>query len=81
VDPDFPMNLWDRLLPKAEMTLDLSRTSRLHPHLSAAAHFHVQIDYNKTVFAPPGCKIIAHENPSQRRAWAPHGQPGYVHIT
>jgi hypothetical protein len=21
------------------------------------------IDYNKTTFAPPGCKIIAHEKP------------------
>jgi hypothetical protein len=31
VDPDFPLNLWDRLLPKAEMTLNLLRTSRQHP--------------------------------------------------
>jgi hypothetical protein len=35
------------------------------------------VDYNKTVFAPPGCKIIAHENPAKRRTWAPHGQHGY----
>jgi hypothetical protein len=40
MDPYFPMNLWDRLVPQAEMTLNLLRTSRLHPHLSAAAHFH-----------------------------------------
>jgi hypothetical protein len=45
--------------------------------LSAVAHFHGLIDYNKTVFAPPGCKIVAHENPPQRRTWAPHGQHGY----
>jgi hypothetical protein len=38
VDPSFPMNLWDRLLPQAEITLNLLRTSRLHPQLSAAAH-------------------------------------------
>jgi hypothetical protein len=38
VDPSFPMHLWDRLLPQAEITLNLLRTSRLHPHLSAAAH-------------------------------------------
>jgi hypothetical protein len=31
VDPDFPMHLWDRLLPQAEMSLNLLRTSRLHP--------------------------------------------------
>jgi hypothetical protein len=54
VDPALPLNLWDRLLPQAEITLNLLRTSRLHPQLSAAAHFHGLVDYNKTAFAPPG---------------------------
>jgi hypothetical protein len=71
------MHLWDRLLPQAEMSLNLLRTSRLHPQLSAAAHLHGLVAYNKTVFAPPRCKVIAHEKPSQHRTWAPHGQPGY----
>jgi hypothetical protein len=77
VDPSFPMHLWDRLLPQAEITLSLLRTSRLHPQLSAAAHYHGLVDYNKTAFALPGCKIIAHEKPGKRRTWAPHGQHGY----
>jgi hypothetical protein len=77
VDPSFPMHLWGRLSPQAEITLNLLRTSRLHPQLSAAAHFHGIVDYNKTAFAPPGCKIIAHEKPGKRRTWAPHGQHGY----
>jgi hypothetical protein len=61
VDPDFPLHLWDHLLPQAEMTLTLLRKSRHHPKLSAAAHYHGMVDYNKTAFAPPGCNIIAHE--------------------
>jgi hypothetical protein len=77
VDPSFPMHLWDRLLPQAEINLNLLRTSRLHPQLSAAAHYHGLVDYNKKAFAPPGCKIIAHEKPGKRRTWAPHGQHGY----
>jgi hypothetical protein len=77
VDPTFPLHFWDRLLPQAEITLNLLRTSRLHPHLSAAAHFHGLVDYNKTSFALPGCKIIAHETPGKIRTWAPHGQHGY----
>jgi hypothetical protein len=77
VDPAFPLHLWDRLLPQAEITLNLLLTSRLHPQLYAAAHFHGLLDYNKTTFAPPGCKIIAHEKPGKRRTWAPHGQHGY----
>jgi hypothetical protein len=59
VDPIFPLYLWDRLLPQAEITLNILRTSRLHPQLSAVAHFHGLVDHNKTAFAPPGCKIIA----------------------
>jgi hypothetical protein len=54
VYPSFPMHLWDRLLPQAEITLNLLRTSRLHPQLSAAAHYHGLVDYNKTAFDPPG---------------------------
>jgi hypothetical protein len=77
VDPSFPMHLWERLLPQAEITLNLLRTSRLHLQLSAAAHYHGLVDYNKTDFAPPGCKIIAHEKAGKRRTWAPHGQHRY----
>jgi hypothetical protein len=77
VYPSFPLHLWDRLLPQAEITLNLLRTSRLHPQLSAAAHFHGLVEYNKTAFAPPGCKIIAHEKPGNRRTWAPHEKHGY----
>jgi hypothetical protein len=54
VEPAFPLHLWDRLLPQAEITLNLLPTSRLHPQLSAAAHFHGLVDYNKTAFSPPG---------------------------
>jgi hypothetical protein len=50
VDPSFPMHLWDRLLPQAEITLNLLRTSRLHPQLSAAAHYHGLVDYNNNSF-------------------------------
>jgi hypothetical protein len=31
MDPDFPLHLWDHLLPQAEMTLNLLRKSRQHP--------------------------------------------------
>jgi hypothetical protein len=56
VDPSLPLHLWDRLLPQAEITLNLLRTSRLHPQVSAAAYYHGLVDYNTTDFAPPGCK-------------------------
>jgi hypothetical protein len=54
VDPDFPMHLWDRLLPHASMTLNLLYTSILHARMSAAAHLYGPVDYNNTTFSPPG---------------------------
>jgi hypothetical protein len=35
------------------------------------------VNYKKTAFALPGCKIISHETPGKGRTWAPHGQHGY----
>jgi hypothetical protein len=68
--------LWYIIFTQAEITLNLLRASRLQQQLSAAAHHHGLIDYNKTSFGPPCCKIFAHETPAQRRTWAAHGQPG-----
>jgi hypothetical protein len=75
--PIFTITFLKCLLPQVEMIMNLLCTPRQHPQLSAAAHFHHMIDYNKTAFSPLGCKIIAHEKPSQRRTWAPHGKHGY----
>jgi hypothetical protein len=58
-------------------TLNLLRIFHLHPQLSATAHYHGLVDYNKIAFAPPGCKIIAHKKPGKRTTWAPHRKHGY----
>jgi hypothetical protein len=76
-DESFPMHLWDRLLPQVVVTLNMLRTSRLNPKLSAATHIFGQYDFNRAPMAPPGTRIIAHEAPSRRRTWAPHGLDGW----
>jgi hypothetical protein len=76
-DKSFPMHLWDRLLPHAVMTLNMLRTSRINPKLSAATHIFGQYDINRAPMAPPWTRIIAHETPSRRRTWAPNGQDGW----
>jgi hypothetical protein len=73
----FPMHLWDRILPQAVITLNMVRTSRINPKLSAATHIFGQHDYNRAPMAPPGTRIIAHETPGRRKTWAPHGQDGW----
>ncbi len=77
VDPHFPLQLWDRLLPQASTTLNLLRPSRLNPRLSAEAQLNGAFDFNRTPLAPPGTKVIVHETSSVRRTSAPHGVDGW----
>jgi hypothetical protein len=71
------MHLWHRILPQAVITLNMLRTSRINPKLSAATHIFGQHDYKIAPMAPPGTVIIAHETPGRRQTWAPHGQDGW----
>ena len=38
VADDFPLHLWDRLLPQAKITINLRRQSNATPTVSAYAH-------------------------------------------
>jgi hypothetical protein len=76
-DPDFPIHLWDRLLPQTLLTLNLLRASRINPRLSAYAQLHGAFDFNRTPLGPLGTKVLTHEKPAVRESWAPHGDPGW----
>jgi hypothetical protein len=75
--PDFPLNLWDKLLPQAVLTLNLLRPSRINPQLSAHAQVHGNLNYDKTPLAPPGIKVLAHETADSRESFAVHATRGY----
>ena len=74
--PNFPLNLWDKLIPHALLTLNILRASRVNPKLSAQAHMHGAFDYNKTPLAPPGINVLAHVRPEDRISWDPHAKEG-----
>ena len=74
---NFPINEWDRILPQAELTLNLLRNSRINPKLSSLAYLNGIHDFNRTPLAPPGSKILVHTKPSQRASWAFHGVQGW----
>ena len=76
-DPNFPLANWCRLLPQAELTLNLLRASRLNPKLSAYAQLEGTFDFTRTPLAPPGTCVIIHEKPTIRQTWAPHGTDGW----
>jgi hypothetical protein len=61
VDPNFPLDLWDRLIPQAEISLNHLRASRLNPKLSVYAQLFGNFDFIRTPMAPPGTRAIAHE--------------------
>jgi hypothetical protein len=64
--PDFPLQLWDGLLPQAEITLNLLCVSRTQPSLSAYQAVFGTFDYNRHPLMPLGTKVIVHENQGNR---------------
>ena len=77
VAPDFPRNLWDLLLPQAELTLNLLRQETLDPSQSAWDYFHGALNYDATPIGPLGCDIIAHRKTSTRNSWDFCGAAGW----
>jgi len=77
LDPNFPLHLWDRLLPQALLTLNLLRPSHINPSLSAHAQLFGAYDFSKHPIGPPGSRVIIHTKPKNREPWAPHGTPGW----
>jgi hypothetical protein len=72
-DDNFPLYLWDKTIPQAELTLNLLRGSRINPKLSAAwEQIHGRYDFNAHPIAPPGIKVLAHAKPAQRKTWETH---------
>lgn len=59
------------------LTLNLLRTSRINPKLSAYAQLFGQYDYNRSPIAPPGTKIVAHVKPSVCGTWDLNGEQGW----
>ena len=78
LDPFFTLSEWDRLIPHAELTLNLLRAARSNPKLSAWAYLFGQFNYMATPVVPPGIKVLAHDKPANRPTWAIHGQEGWT---
>jgi hypothetical protein len=79
IDNSFPMNLWCKLLPQAERTLNLLSQSNTVtvPTISAYTHMYGAHDYMKKPFAPMGCATQCHDKPRVRCSWDPHSSDGW----
>jgi hypothetical protein len=77
LDSSYPMSEWDLLLPQTILTLNLLRSSRIHPSLSAHASLYGSYDFNRCPMAPPGTKIVAHVAADSRTTFGEHGKVGW----
>jgi hypothetical protein len=73
MDPNFPIHLWDRLLPHTKITLSLLRGSPINPKLSAYAQVNGTFDFNRTPLGPHGTHVIIQDKPEICSTWSPHG--------
>ena len=48
-------------------------SSKIHPHILAYDSLNGTFNFDKTLFAPQGTKVIMHEKPMTRRSFAPSG--------
>ena len=76
-DPKFPLAEWDRLIPQANITLNLLRSSRCNPKLSAYSYIFGTFNFRATPMAPPGTKVVAHVHPSKRGSWDLNAEVGW----
>lgn len=75
---DFPLTLWDRLLPQIELCLNHLHPYKPNPTISAYAGLHGGAhDFRANPIGPAGSKILIHDKPGSRGSWAPHGVPGF----
>ena len=77
LDPNFPIQEWDRLLPQCGIILNLLRFSRRQPNLPAYAATFGNFKFDLTPLALPGTHVLVHETNEQRASFAPHGVDGW----
>jgi hypothetical protein len=65
-DSKFPLQLWDRLIPQVENTLNMLRPSHVNPEISVYKAVHGPYDWNQFPLAPLGCKAFIYESPETR---------------
>ena len=78
VADDFPLGLWDELLPQAELCLNHLLPYSSNTSISAYAGLHGgAFDFAAHSIAPAGSKVVVHDKSAIGASWAPHGTRGY----
>jgi hypothetical protein len=67
-DITFPFSQCNRLVPQAEMTLNMVRTSRVNPQVLAWTQVHGAYDFLTHPIASAGTRVAIHEKPELRES-------------
>ncbi len=63
-DTNFPLQVWDRLAPQVQDTLNLLRASHVNLLISAYKALNGPYDWGRYPLAPHGCKAIIYKTPA-----------------
>jgi len=77
VSPNFPLGLWDELLPQLDMQVNLLRFSNVAPKVCSWTVLNGPHDFNRHPLAPLGVEIQMLEDPGKRKSWGLKSQPGF----
>ena len=72
LDPNCPIQLWCQFIEQGQDTLNMLRTSRVNPRLSAYAILDGQFEFDRTPLAPVGTKALVFLDPKKRTTWQSH---------
>ena len=76
-DKYFPSVLWCKIIKQAQDTLNMLRTSRIHPQFSAYHVLEGPHDFNRIPFAPPGTHATIINPPETRTSWGPRAMDAW----
>jgi hypothetical protein len=74
---DFPLQLWDKIIPQVQDTPNLMQASRTNPAISAYKALNRLYDWNQYPLAPLGCKAVVYKDGNTRGSWALQGVDGW----
>ena len=65
VNPTCLLQLWNKMVPQIQDTLNTLRTSQQNSKILAYEHVEGSFDWNQTPLAPLGCRPVVYSKPNE----------------
>ena len=77
VNVNCPLQLWCKFLPQTQDLINMMRTLRRNPKISAFEELNGTFDYTKTPISILGSRTLAYNTYEARATWKRHGKNGF----